>query len=54
MDLQLKKEEAIFVSSLIKKDGILGKNLGKNRKRIKVQFGGGLNIYHKHISAKEK
>ena len=54
MDLQLKKEEAIFTSSLIKKDGILGKNLGKNRKRIKVQLGGGLNTYHKHISAKEK
>ena len=54
MDLQLKKEEAIFTSSLIKKDGILGKNLGKNRKRIKVQFGAGLNKYHKHISAKEK
>lgn len=54
MDLQLKKEEAIFTSSLIKKDGILGKNLGKNRKRIKIQFGAGLNKYHKHISAKEK
>ena len=54
MDLQLKKEEVIFASSLIKKDGILGKNLGKNRKRIKVQFGAGLNKYHKHISAKEK
>ena len=50
MDLQLKKEEVIFTSSLIKKDG----TLGKNRKRIKVKFGAGLNIYHKHISAKEK
>ena len=54
MDLQLKKEEVILTSSLIKKEAILGKNLGKNRKRIKVQLGAGLNKYHKHISAKEK
>lgn len=50
MDHQIKKEERILRSSLIKKNS----SLGTKEKRPRVILGGGLNVFHKHISEYDK
>lgn len=57
MDLQLREEEARLSASLFKNTEkgapYTLKNANKSL-RTRIKLGGGLNKYHKHISAKEK